>query len=208
MVDDLQMENESENKNKGRLKKAGKIILRVYSVFCMVFTTLFIIGVIVLLASIGRLSAMAIGQIIDSYNEQVTETASSYISHAVPDGSLRLKAIQTIEGGGIGADFILDENIIPEETMEQIIGYNNMTNQEIIEDLGITPEDIPSEVAVIVSLVRETLFLDFEDTQGTPVINRVVTTNEISSFLKTGVMTSSARAEAEPESPPLIAVTQ
>ena len=193
---------------KTKLKKTGKIILRIYSVFCMVVTTILIIGTIIFFINIGKLSAVAIGQIIDTYNDQVTETASNIIAQTIPDGSVRIKSIATIEGGGIEADFILDENIIPNETMEQIISYNNMSNQEIIEDLGITPEDIPSEVAVIVSIVRETLILDFEDTQGTPIINRVVTTQEISSFLKTGVMTSSARAEALPVLPSVFSIAQ
>ena len=180
---------------KSKLKRAGKIALRVYSVFCTVFTTLLIIGVIVLVVNIGRLSAMAIRWTIDNHNEQLVSFVSSALARAFPSGAIRLKAIRTIEGG-IEGQFILDENIIEEERMEEIRAYNNLTNQEIIEDLGLTPEDIPTEVARIVSLVKETLILDFEDTQGAPVIKRVVTTDEISSFLKTGIMTSSARAEA------------
>ena len=164
------------------MKKVLKIMLRVYAIFSMCIVTILIIGGIVVLINFGKITAFAIGKVVDNYNTEINNFISDYFTAAIPDDSIQFESLQTIKGGGLQAAFRLDDKAMADI---DINSYKDMSNEEILSELGITAADIPAEIMPLLSTVKETLVLDFKDKNGNAIFNRAISSKELSELLKT-----------------------
>ena len=164
-----------------KFKKVLKVIYKVYSIFCAVVTTLLLIAAITVWVNFGRITGKAIEIVVDNFNTEINSAIQSQINSAIPDGSVRFNSIKTIKGGGLQADFTVNTSVI---TMEEIAGYAEKTNEELLAEFGITAADIPREILPILSTVKQSFVLDFKDSKGNPVLSREITVNEIMKLLE------------------------
>ena len=162
-----------------KFKKALKIFLRVYSIICTVLFTILLIAAIVVWANIGKITGTVLTSVVNSYNAEINTIVSNFFAESVPSDILQFQSIQTLSNGSLQASFQLENNAM---AGIDISGFQNKSNIEILNELGVTSGDISQEVKSILSLVKKTLVLDFKDKNGVTVINREITLEEISSF--------------------------
>ena len=164
------------------MKKALDVFLRVYSIFCMCIVTLLIIIALVVWINFGRIAGFAIGKVVDNYNVELSNTISRFLANAAPDSLLQFQSIRTVEGGGLYLSFVVDDSDLAKVDIDS---YQTKTNIEIINDIGITPQDIPDDIRSILAMVRQTLLIEIKDRRGTTVASRNVSSAEISEFFRT-----------------------
>jgi hypothetical protein len=162
-----------------KFKKVLKIIFRVYSIICTVLFTLLLIAAIVVWANFGKITGSVLTRVVSSYNTEINTIVSNFFTESIPADILQFQSIQTLSNGSLQASFQLENNAM---TGIDISGFQNKSNIEILTELGITSADIPPEVKSILSLVKQTLVLDFKDRNGNLIINREITLEEIADF--------------------------
>ena len=165
------------------MKNALMIFLKVYSIFCMVVVTMLLITGIIICLNIGRITSFFINYFVDNYNTQLTEIISTHLSLSIPDNSIQLESIKSIQGGGLQATFIVNNDVMAGIDIE---AFQGKTNMEILTELGISNKAIPDEIKRLLSLSRGSLVLDFKDNNGNMLNNSVLTNTEITEFLNTG----------------------
>ena len=159
-----------------KLKKILKIALRVYTIFCAcVFTVLLIAG-ITAWVNRGKITAKVIENVVENYNSEINDVISGYFETAAAGNSVKFESIQTVKGGGLQAAFSVNDNM-------DLNGYKDKSNEELIAELGLTANDIPDEIKPLLSMVKETLVLDFKDKNGKDVFSRAISTKEIMELL-------------------------
>jgi len=163
-----------------KFKKVLKVIWRVYSVFCVVITSLLLIAAIVVWANFGKITGKVLEFAVDNFNTEINTAVSTYFAAAVTDDSIKFNSIQTVKGGGLQADFTINNNAV---SKEEIAGYAEKTNEELLSEFGITAADIPSEILPLLTTVKQSLVLDFKDNNGNPVLSREITSQEIMKLL-------------------------
>jgi len=163
-----------------KFKKVLKIIYRVYSVFCVCVTSLLLIAAIVVWANFGKITGKALEIVVDNFNTEINSVASTFFATAITDNSFKFNSIKTISGGGLQADFTINNNAV---SREEIAGYAQKTNEELISEFGITAADIPSEILPFLTTIKQSLVLDFKDNNGNPVLSREITSQEIMELL-------------------------
>jgi len=162
-----------------KFKKVLKVIYRVYSVFCVVVTSLLLIAAIVVWINFGRITGRALELVVDNFNTEINSAVSTYFAAAVTDDSVKFNSIQTVRGGGLQADFTIGNNV----SKDEIAGYAQKTNEELLSEFGITAADIPSEILPFLTSVKQSLLLDFKDDNGNPVLSREISSQEIMRLL-------------------------
>jgi len=162
-----------------KFKKVLKVIGRVYAVFCVVITSLLLIAAIVVWANFGRIAGKALEIVVDNFNPQINSVVSTYFSTAITDDSIKFNSIQTVRGGGLQADFTIGNNV----PREELAGYAEKTNEELLSEFGITAADIPPEILPLLTTVKQSLVLDFKDNNGNPVLSREISSQEIMKLL-------------------------
>ena len=165
------------------MKKALKIFLKVYSIFCMAVVTILLITGIIICINIGKITSFFINYFVDNYNTQLTEIISTHLSLSIPDNSIQIESIKSIQGGGLQATFVVNSNDLAGIDIE---AFQGKTNAEILAELGISNKDIPDEIKRILSMSRGNLVLDFKDINGNMINNSVLTNAEITEFFNTG----------------------
>ena len=163
------------------MKKVFGIILKVYAVFSMCAVTILIIAALIILINFNKITSFAVEKAVNSFNTELNDLVSGFFSAAEIDNSIRFESIKTIQGGGLQASFIIDSAKMPDLNL---IGYHNKTNEQIISDLGIIPDDIPGEVKTLLKMTKQKLVLDFKDTRGIPIIQREISAKEIEELLR------------------------
>ena len=163
------------------MKKVLKIALRVYSIFCMCVVTILLIAGIVVLINFGKITAYFLGKVVDSYNTEINMAISSFLDTSIPDNSIQFKSITTVKGGGLLAEFNVNDNLV---NGVNIGDYQGLSNEELIAELGITADSIPAEFLPMLQMVKETLVLDFVDANGNQILNRTITSKEITELLQ------------------------
>jgi len=160
-----------------KFKKVLKVIGRVYTVICVVITSLLLIAAIVVWANFGRITGKVLEVVIDNFNTEINSAVSTYFTTAVTDDSIKFNSIQTVKGGGLQADFTVAAS------KEEIAGYAEKTNEELLSEFGITAADIPLEILPLLTTVKQSLVLDFKDDNGNPVLSREISSQEIMKLL-------------------------
>ncbi|MCL2185652.1 MAG: hypothetical protein FWB86_07360 [Treponema sp.] len=163
-----------------KFKKILKIIYKVYSIFCVILVSLLIIASLVIIINFNKITSYAIEQVVDNYNEGINEMIAGYFESSVTDNSIEFVSFKTVPGGGLQASFNIDKNAI---AGVDIANYKDKTNEELITELGITANDIPSEIKSLLLMTKQTLVLDFNDFSGNNVINRVIKPEDIKTLL-------------------------
>lgn len=163
-----------------KFKKVLKIIYTVYSIICVVIVSLLLITAIVIWANFGKITGKALEIAVDNFGTEINSALSSYLNSAITDDSIKFKSIKTLPGGGLQADFSIDTKSI---SMDEIAGYAEKSNEELLKEFGITAADVPKEFLPLLSTVKQSLVLDFKDDKGNPVLSREITAKEISQLL-------------------------
>ena len=163
-----------------KFKNIMKVVYRVYSIICVFITTVLIIAAIVVWANLGRITGKALEIAVDNFSTEINTAVSNFFVTAIPDDSVRFNSIRTLSGGGLQAEFTINNNIVP---MEEIAGYAQKTNEELLVEFGITAADIPSEILPVLNMVKQSLVLDFTDNNGNQVLSREITSAEIARLL-------------------------
>jgi len=169
----------NENKT-GKVKNVLKIILRVYCIICTVLFTAILITGIVVWANLGKITGTILVRVVDNFNTEINSIVSNFFSESVPQDIAQFQSIKTLDNGSLQASFQIENNAMAGIDIDS---FQNKSNMEILEELGITSGDIPAEIKSILSVVKQTLVLDFKDRSGRTIINREITLEEISSFL-------------------------
>jgi len=175
------MSDNGMNENKtGKVKNVLKIILRVYCIICTVLFTAILITGIVVWANLGKITGTILVRVVDNFNTEINSIVSNFFSESVPQDIAQFQSIKTLDNGSLQASFQIENNAMAGIDIDS---FQNKSNMEILEELGITSGDIPAEIKSILSVVKQTLVLDFKDRSGRTIINREITLEEISSFL-------------------------
>jgi len=163
-----------------KFKKVLKVIYRVYSIFCVCVTSLLLIAAIVVWANFGKITGKALELVVDNFNTEINTAVSTFFTTAITDDSVKFNSIKTISGGGLQADFTVNNNAV---SKEELASYAQKTNEELLSEFGITAADIPPDILPILSTVKQSLVLDFKDNNGNPVLSREITSEEITRLL-------------------------
>jgi len=110
----------------------------------------------------------------------VNTAVSTYFASAITDDSIKFDSIKTISGGGLQADFTINDKAV---SKEELAGYAEKTNEELLSEFGITVADIPEDILPLLTTVKQSLVLDFKDNNGNPVLSREITYKEIMELL-------------------------
>jgi len=161
-------------------KKVLKVIFRVYSIFCICVTTLLLIAAIVVWANFGKITGKALELVVNNFNSEINSVVSTFFTSAITDDSVRFDSIRTLKGGGLQADFTVNNNAF---SREDLASYAQKTNEELLSEFGITAADIPPDILPILTTVKQSLVLDFKDNNGNPVLSREITSEEITRLL-------------------------
>ncbi len=162
------------------MKKVLKAIFRVYSIFCVCVTTLLLIAAIVVWANFGKITGKALEIVVDNFNTEINSVVSTFFDTAITDDSVKFNSIKTLKGGGLQADFTINNNAVSKEELAE---YSQKTNEELLSEFGITAADIPPDILPVLSTVKQSLVLDFKDNNGNPVLTREITSEEITKLL-------------------------
>jgi len=161
-------------------KKVLKIIFRVYAIFCICVTTLLLIAAIIIWANFGKITGKVLELVVDKYNTEINTAVSTFFTSAITDDSIRFDSIKTLKGGGLQADFTINNNAV---SREDLASYAQKTNEELLSEFGITATDIPPDILPLLTTVKQSLVLDFKDNNGNPVLSREITSEEITKLL-------------------------
>ena len=163
------------------MKDVFRTVIRVYSIFCMCLVTLLLVVVIVVWANFGKITARVMENVINNYNTEINGFISNYFETLVPDNSVKFISMQTIEGGGFHAAFSVNDDAVNDVN---ISNYQEKSNEEILAELGITAKDLPAKIITLLSKAKEKIIIDFVDKNGSTVLNRTITSEEIKKFLR------------------------
>ena len=163
------------------MKRILKIILKAYMILCTALFSLLLIAAIIVLINFGKVTSFVIEKAVDNFNTELNSIVSGFFLDSMTDNTIQFESITTIPGGGLQASFTVDNSVVTDFDMNNI---QNKTNMELIEEFGITLNDIPLEARNILSMVNQKLVLNFKDGNGNPVINREISSREIAEFLK------------------------
>ena len=160
--------------------KILKIIFRVYSFICTFIVTLLLIAALIIGINFRKITSHFIGNVFNSYNTELNGIISGFFEN-LQDDSLQFVNVSAIQGGGLQAAFHVDNRVLKEY---DVASFAEKTNEEIISELGLSLDAIPREVINILSMVKETLVLDFVDENGLTIFNREISSDEIVRLLK------------------------
>ncbi|MDR2965843.1 MAG: hypothetical protein LBU88_08715 [Treponema sp.] len=163
-----------------KFKKVLKIMYRIYSIFCVVITTILIIAAIIICVNFGRITGKALELVIYNFNNEINSVISSFFAASITNDSIKFNSISTVKGGGLQAEFSINNNVVSDE---EIASYSEKTNEELFEEFGITSIDIPSDILMILGTVKQSLVLDFVDNNRKKVLSREITSAEIKKLL-------------------------
>ena len=163
-----------------KYKNVLKRVYRVYSVICVCITTILIIAAIATWVGFGNFAGKALEIVVANFNTEINTAVSTFFATVITDDSIRFNSIKTLSGGGLQAEFTVNNNVV---SSEEIAGYAQKTNEELLQEFGITAADIPSAILPILSSVKQLLVLDFVDNNGNSVLSRDVTAAEIMRLL-------------------------
>jgi hypothetical protein len=142
-----------------------------------------IIAALIVWLNIGRVTVFAIGKALDRYNTEITELISDFF---VTSGeSMGFRAIQMTEQDGIPAlrfEFTFDSSDL---ASVNINSFHNMSSIEIASELGITPDEIPTEIKSLVQSTRLAVDIYIYDENDNVAFNRLIKPEEIADFLNT-----------------------
>ena len=158
------------------MKKVLKKIFLVYSWICTALFTLLIIGTIVVFANLGKISAQIAHYAVKNYADTAQSVLSNALVTSFPDGSIQLELLSVNENDELEAVIKIDNNLLPEAEIEN---YLQMTNAEIIADIGLTLSDIPPNIQNILKTVTEPINIQIKNDRGKIVIKRAITIKEL-----------------------------
>ncbi|MDR2965288.1 MAG: hypothetical protein LBU88_05895 [Treponema sp.] len=163
-----------------KFKNVLKIVYRVYSIICVCITTILIIAAIIICANFGKITGKALELVVDNFNQEINTVISSFFAESITNDSIRFNSIRTIKGGGLQAEFSVNNNVV---SSEEIASYAEKTNEELFEEFGITADTIPPDILTILGMVKQSLVLDFVDNNRKNVLSREITSAEIKKLL-------------------------
>ncbi|GHU98198.1 hypothetical protein FACS189483_05890 [Spirochaetia bacterium] len=158
------------------MKRVFKKIFLVYSWICTAIVTVLIIASIVVFANLGKISAQIAHYVVKNYSDTAQNVLSNALTASFPDGSIQLELLSVNENDELQAVIKIDNSLLPEADIEK---YLQMTNAEIIADIGITISDIPPNIYNILKTVTEPINVQIKNDRGEIVINRVITIKEL-----------------------------
>ena len=164
------------------MNEKAKKVLRVYEIFSVCLISLLILTALIVWINFGRITVFAIGKALDNYDTEITELISDYL--AASGDSMEIKSIQMTRQEGVQAlrfDFMFASRDLQNIGIDT---FHNKSSQEIVRELGITPDEIPSEVKSLVQSTRLAVEICIYNEDDNLVFKRLIMPNEIAEFLR------------------------
>ena len=158
-----------------------KKVFRVYEIVSVSIISLLIVSALIIWINIGRFTVMAIGAVLDNYNEEVTELISDYFTHT--GQTMGFRAVQMTRQDNVPAlsfEFTFDTNDL---RSVNINSFHNKSSNEIVRELGITPSHIPDEIKSLVQSTKMAVDINIFDENDNLAFKRLIMPNEIADFL-------------------------
>jgi len=159
-----------------------KKVLHVYKIISVCVVSILIIAALIIWINIGRVTVLAIEMALDNYETEITDLLSDYL--AASGESMGVRAVQMTNQEGVQAlrfDFSFDSRDLRSVGINT---FHNKSSQVIVRELGITPEQIPSEIKSLVQSTRLAVDIYIYDENDNLAFNRLIMPNKIAEFLK------------------------